>query len=112
MSYQKSIPTLMVVLFSFGFVLLCLMPKKPVVVTFDLKQVRSQLIRQLAEHQVSDEKAVVATQIFKRRLNETLATYAKKHHQIIIDKTYVLAGATDITPQIMTLLSTSAARSI
>lgn len=112
MSIQKFMTTLMVVLFSFSLVVLWLMPTKPVVVTFDLIQVRSQLIRQLAEHKVSDEKAVVATQIFKRRLNETLATYAKKHHQIIIDKAHVLAGATDITPQIMTLLSTSATRSI
>lgn len=112
MSFQKSMLALMVVLFLLSFVMLWPIPKKPGVATFDLNQVRSQLIRQLAEHQVSEEKAVVTTQVFKRRLNETLAAYAKKHHQIIIDKAYVLAGATDITPQIMTLLFTSTSRSI
>lgn len=88
-----------------GIVLVCLWPRPIDVVTFDMVMVKSLLIRQLAEHAVSNEKAVLASTVFKRHLNEVLAEYAHKHHVLIAEKASVLQGAKDITAEVLPRLA-------
>ena len=103
MTHWQNILTLLLA----GIILICLWPTSTQVVTFDMARVKSLLIRQLAEHTVSNEKAVLASNVFKRHLNEVLAEYAHKHHVLIVDKALVLQGAKDITSEVLPRLSQS-----
>ena len=90
-----------------AIVLVCLWPRPISVVAFDMARVKSLLIRQLAEHTVSNAQAVLASKVFKHLLNDVLVEYAHKHHVLIVDKALVLQGAKDITAEVMPRLSQS-----
>ncbi|HAT2150932.1 TPA: TrbI F-type domain-containing protein [Legionella pneumophila] len=70
------------------------------VVLFDTEAIQAQLIRQLAEHQASDEQVSHITRQFKNKLQKLLTQYAKQHHVMILDHRVVLAGGEYITDEI------------
>ncbi len=75
------------------------------VVTFDEKEIRGLLVRQLAEHAASNEQALAASARLKKHLSQTLADYATAHHVVVVDSHAILAGKRDITREVISLLS-------
>ncbi len=108
---MKKLSAKLVVIFSSAVAgmifLITALPKPKSLVVFDVTHVQSLLIRQLAEHEASDEKAMLAAQALKHSLNKVLGDYAKKHHVVIVDKAYLLSGAEDVTSTILPELSHS-----
>ncbi|RUR24252.1 TrbI F-type domain-containing protein [Legionella qingyii] len=87
------------ILFFIGFELYLVSPKIQVVF-FDTEAIQAQLIRQLAEHQASDEQVSHTTRQFKNKLQKLLTQYAQQHHVMILNQREILAGGEDITDEI------------
>jgi conjugal transfer pilin signal peptidase TrbI len=75
------------------------------VVLFDNQAIQGQLIRQLAQHQASEEQVARISYHFKGALNQILKEYALRHDAVILERPSVLAGGTDITNEISNELS-------
>lgn len=82
----------------------CIKPKQSVV-RFDAEAIRGQLIRQLAEHKVSDKDVSIATKKFNHSLSALLIRYAKEHRVVILNSPMILAGGEDVTEHIARELS-------
>ena len=79
-----------------GIIFYRALPKNQVVL-LDSHALRSQLIRQLAEHHATDAQVSASTQQFKNKLGELLTHYATQNKVVILERSQVLAGGKDIT---------------
>lgn len=70
------------------------------VVSFDRQKIQAQFIRQLAQHNASEQQATRAASHFKKLLQQSLNQYSQKNKAIIFDKSLVLAGSKDVTDSI------------
>lgn len=62
----------------------------------DVKAIESHFIRQLAEHQVTEDQAQIAAKKFKTVLQRILQDYSIRHHTVLLAQN-VLAGSEDMT---------------
>ena len=78
--------------------------QKSAVVTVNLKAIKAQFIRQLAEHKASDESIARATMQFKQALQKILLAYSQRHGAVILDRQAVLSGGRDMTDDFVSAL--------
>ncbi len=90
---------LSLVLMTLGLVYL--MTPSVSIVTFNAHEVQGKLIRQLAEHAASDDQVQKMNMAFKQHLNQVLSEYARSHHVVIMESRSVLAGAKDVTSELL-----------
>lgn len=86
------------------FIVVSFQDSKEDVVTFDYVKAKQDFIFQLARYNLTDAQIQAKTDAFKLNLAKTLATYAKQHHYIILNKGEVHGGQ-DLTEQILPLLA-------
>ena len=79
--------------------------KKPQMVSFKQDKIYQPFVLQLSKLHLSDAILEKKTQEFKQNLNLSLAEYAKKHQVVIVEQKLVLAGALDISDEILKLMS-------
>lgn len=70
------------------------------VVTYDIQHSIHAFSDEAMHLQLSQEKMMKLSQRFARVLHQTVKTYAKEHHVVIVKPSEVLAGAEDRTSDI------------
>ncbi|MDQ5883780.1 MAG: hypothetical protein QG556_117 [Pseudomonadota bacterium] len=75
------------------------------IATFDEDKVKALFIKQLSRRHLSDEAIAEKTRLFASHLKQTLHTYAQKKHLVLIPENIVIAGAHDVTTDIIRALS-------
>ena len=88
-------------------VLKSLLFTKDVVGIVDVKYIKGQFIRSLAEHHATDEKAKALSVLFNKSLNKSLDEYVQAHHMVLIQKDGILKGdliPKDVTSSILKLV--------
>ena len=88
-------------------VLKSLLFTKDAVGIVDVKYIKGQFIRNLAEHHVSEDKAKALSVLFNKSLNKSLEEYVQAHHMVLIQKDGILKGdliPKDVTASILKLV--------
>lgn len=75
------------------------------IATFDEDKVKALFIKQLSQRHLSDEAIAEKTRLFASHLKQTLHAYAQKNHLVLIPENLVIAGAHDVTTDIIRALS-------
>lgn len=81
-------------------VLKSLLFTKDTVGIVDVKYIKGQFIRNLAEHNLSEKKAKALSVLFNKSLNKSLEEYVQAHHTVLIHKDGILKG--DLIPKDVT----------
>ena len=75
------------------------------VASFDEDKVKALFIQQLSKKALSDEMIVQKTALFAKHLQQSLQSYAQKKHLLVFKKEQVLVGESDMTDEIIKLMS-------
>lgn len=70
-------------------------------VYFDKQETEGLLIRQLAEAKATPEQVARITHRFHESLQKALSDYAMQKGVVVLERHAVIAGAKDITPDVM-----------
>lgn len=78
----------------------------PELVTVDKKAVEARFVAQMSHLTLTDAELTEKTMRFGQALKGALNEYALMHQVIILDASFALAGRRDVTPSILSLVST------